>query len=484
MEPMKGTLAQVIHEQNISRNILIRSIPIDRSTFYQILNGKRPGTAEQIAGILSKVEVSPERRQRIIREFAERKFGDGCRLYNEINRWLAKLDAADKRKERTEDAAQGESPCKTRDTACISHTSGTGRAAAEENFARVTGELRSMLLSAGADRTETMRQGGTEGGTKGKASFCLFLPMWLLTYLWTRTDFLELADAAAESRDVRILVEMDLDEQKKLDGKLELLFSYLFGLYHARNFIEIVHGISFRHGDAETPVPYFACSGGSVYLMDRDCSRGIMVQQPDMAEVYRGFFSRMNAKSYEYLERYDSFENFMKALYGRFVENAGPGRENRLAERRICIFKVAGKEQIARYADPSIRDFLLSYRDMFCAINSSFLHSAAALSAFAKKPVLEENGIRVRVDAADAEKIREHALSPERQDILFLAGEEDILPRNWTFALFSTGELMILPNWDYHLIISIRNEEICHAFSAWFEVSREIALVRKKLDIV
>lgn len=154
-----------------------------------------------------------------------------------------------------------------------------------------------------------------------------------------------------------------------------------------------------------------------------------------------------------------------------------------MAERSLCIFKAADSSQITRYADPSLRTFLLSYQEMFSAMQTVFLNSASALQELMQDRCVMENGFRITLDPEDAEKLRRQAELPDREDILLLTGKQDHLPRNWTIILFASGELMILPNWGSRFIISIRSPEMYQAFSAWFDVDREIALVLKKLQI-
>ena len=231
----------------------------------------------------------------------------------------------------------------------------------------------------------------------------------------------------------------------------------------------------------DTPFPYFAVSGESLYLMNHTCDRAVIIKQKDVAEEYARFFTNLAGQHYEYLEEHASLESFMKAVCRRFAENAGEDRLNRMAERRLCIFKVIDQKLIERYTDPAVHEFLQSYLVRLRQMQSVSLNSASALQEFRTDHSLLENGIRITIDPGDAEQICRYAELPETQDIQLLRGDQDHLPHNWTFVLFSTGELMILPNWDCHQIISIRDQQIYHAFSAWFEVSREIALIMEKL---
>lgn len=298
-----------------------------------------------------------------------------------------------------------------------------------------------------------------------------------------QTDIPELLNAIPDPQGIRILVRIDLEEQGTIDGQLELLFSFLFGLYHIRDFTKLVHCIYSDRSEMNTPFPYFAVDKERVYLMNRSCDKAVSVQQRDVADAYASFFIALACQHYAYLEEHASLEDFMGAIHRRFIDNSGDDKINRMVERRLCIFKVVNDDLINRYADESIRELLQSYLSMFQRMQSVFLNSASALQEFRKDHSVMENGIEITIDPEDAEKLCQYAGTSEVKDILLLHDEQDHLPRNWTFALFSTGELMILPNWDYHQIISIRDPKIYHAFSVWFDVNHDLAVVREKLTV-
>lgn len=436
-----GLLAKVIEEQGISKRSLIAHMKIDRSSFYQMLRGIRPGTADQFAAILSQLSLTPELTEQLIREYMQRRFGSDYVLFEQVDQWIQKLTNTD------------------------------------QAFPSA-----SKVLHACPKATETLRQMiEAEINRKDSSGFLLYVPVDLFSVLWMKTDILNLLDALAQTRQVRILISVNLDGEGSLENRLALLFSFLYGLYHVRNFSEIVTCSYISQEYHDTPYPYFAASGRCVCLMTEDFSESILLRQRKAVAQYFSFFTRFAEQAYEYLENYDSLEGFMKSLQERFLVNAGEGKVNRMAERSLCIFKTADSSQISRYADPETREFLLSYRKLFLQMQSIFLNSSSAVRQLSQECCIMENGIRIMLDPEDAEKLRRAAEESDREDLLLLTGEQDHLPQNWTFSLFSTGELVILPNWDYQWILSIHNRELTHAFSIWFDCSLETALVRKKL---
>lgn len=431
-----GLLAAVIQEQGISRNKLIHDASIDRSSFYQILNGKRPGTVDQYAGILSQLELNPELTQQLLDEYAVRKYGKDFQLYELVDIWMKRLSAAER---------------STRTT----HN--------EKRQSTVIHDLEKIIFNA----------------RSSEADICLYIPLHLFTRIWMETDIPKLLDSMPKSRRIRILVTIDFNEQGQTEQQLELLFSFLFGLYHIRDFSKIVQCIHRSSTEEDTPFPYFLITESRVFLMNAACDNGVSVKQKDVVREYRSFFAKLTAQPYEYLEEYASLQEFLGSLYQRFDENAGSGKLNRMAERRLCIFKVVDEDLISRYAAPELRELLQSYLSAFQKMQTSFLNSASALQEFGKDHSVMENGIRIRIDPLDAAELCKKAESSD--DILLLQDAQDHLPGNWTFVLFSTGELMILPNWNCSQIISIHDPQLCHAFSAWFDASHEMARIRKGL---
>ncbi len=464
-------LIKVLQEQVVSKNALIHTIGMDRSSFYQLLRGKRPGTTDQIASILSQLELNQELTEQLVREYLIRKFGNGYQLYEQVDRWMKILSAADERRESgapAEDAGEssGDNTCEAlaEDTVGASEVHSAGSKADIE----VVSQLRQLILEE-------------RDNPQGGVPLCLYIPVKFFSSLWMETDVPELLGAVSETSEVRILLGLDLNAQQQMEGKLELLFSFLFGLYHIRNFAQIVHCIELNHTDEDTPFPYFAAGRDKLFLMNEVCSRGLVTGQKDLVAEYRDFFTRLTEQPYEYLESYDSLEDFMGSLFQRFIANAGQDRVSRMVERRLCIFKVVNEEQIAHYAPQGMQEFLMAYLRMFRQMQIIFINSAGALQEFMSDNTVMENGIRITIDSADAETIRQQAAHAGDNGILFLSGSQDHLPRNWVFVLFSTGELIILPNWDCSHIISIRNSQLYQAFGAWFDVCRELTMVREKL---
>lgn len=259
---------------------------------------------------------------------------------------------------------------------------------------------------------------------------------------------------------------------------MQLLFSFLFGLYHIRNFSDTVRFVYQDSKSKGTPFPYFAAGRDNVYLINSSCDKGIPLTEKSVADEYLSFFSGLSTKQYEYLEIHNSLEEFLGSLYQRFQDNSGKDCTNIMAERRPCIFKLVTEAEINHYTDETLKKILIPYLSMFNKMNSLFLDSSSALEEFKADHSVMENGIKIDISPSDAEEICKRAESASEDDILLLHGEQDHLPKNYTFALFSTEELMILPNYGYKHIISIKNPALYHTFSAWFEVNKEMAIIK------
>ena len=462
-------LSKVIREQEVSQNSLIRSAGIDRSSYYQMLSGKRLRTLEQFTAILSQLKLSPELAQQLAAEYAKRKFGEDFQLCEQIDRWMQKLSDVN------------QSPLDPEDIPGTDHES--------------TEKILGKEYRSAEDAARKLRQLiCTEEESPEEADLCLYISLELFSFFWMQTDILKLLGTLAQTRRVRILVSVHqgdgsigADTSRRGDSmeiRLALLFSFLYGLVHVRHFADMVSLNYVRSGTQDTPYPYFVIASHQVCLFPAEGTGVIALKQKKVIARYRCFFDSLGSTSYEYLENHDSLEDFMRSLYRRFAENSGMDRKNRMAQHALCIFQVADRDQITRYADASLREFLLSYKEMFTQMQSVFLNFYSAVQEFLLDRRVMENGFTLVLDPEDVEKICRQAENPDRDDILLLTGGQDHLPGNWAFALFSSGELMILPNWDCRWIISIRSQELFHAFSVWFDVNREMTLVLRKLRLL
>ena len=408
MANTSSLLQKVIKEQGLSRNNLIHTIDIDRSSFYQILNGKRPGTIDQFARILSQLDLSPELTWQLMREYASRKFGQDYTLYEIVDRWMRRLSTADCDNAYTfgkdEDHLRDEESTHPIDIN-LSEESANKKVFGSSTLVRL---LRQLIVSK-TDQEKPVEE-----------PLYLYIPLRLFTKIWMQTDIPELLNAIPDPQGIRILVRIDLEEQGTIDGQLELLFSFLFGLYHIRDFTKLVHCIYSDRSEMNTPFPYFAVDKERVYLMNRSCDKAVSVQQRDVADAYASFFIALACQHYAYLEEHASLEDFMGAIHRRFIDNSGDDKINRMVERRLCIFKVVNDDLINRYADESIRELLQSYLSMFQRMQSVFLNSASALQEFRKDHSVMENGIEITIDPEDAEKLCQYAGTSEVKDILLL----------------------------------------------------------------
>ena len=68
-------LNAAISESSISKNTIIQSLDIDRSSFYQILKGKRLPTSEQLIAILNSLTVSSLEKKQISEVYISEKLG-------------------------------------------------------------------------------------------------------------------------------------------------------------------------------------------------------------------------------------------------------------------------------------------------------------------------------------------------------------------------------------------------------------------------
>ncbi len=69
-------LKELLEEMNLSNNILIERTGINRSTFYQFLNGKRLPTVQQFSQIMKAASFPEEDARKLRQQFAYEKLGE------------------------------------------------------------------------------------------------------------------------------------------------------------------------------------------------------------------------------------------------------------------------------------------------------------------------------------------------------------------------------------------------------------------------
>ena len=71
---MSTKLSEMIESKGVSKNNLIRAIGVDRSTFYQLINGNRVPTEDQFCAILRQMKLNEEEKIQLIEEFEFRRY--------------------------------------------------------------------------------------------------------------------------------------------------------------------------------------------------------------------------------------------------------------------------------------------------------------------------------------------------------------------------------------------------------------------------
>ncbi len=174
----------------------------------------------------------------------------------------------------------------------------------KDNSSDVVSSLRNIIIS-------------NLNGENGK--LCIYITIKLFTMIWTETDIPRLLSTDGASQ-IKLLVHVDINNGR-IEEQMQLLFSFLFGLYHIRNFSDIVRFVYQDSKSKGTPFPYFAAGRDNVYLINSSCDKGIPLTEKSVADEYLSFFSGLSTKQYEYLEIHNSLEEFLGSLYQRFQDN-------------------------------------------------------------------------------------------------------------------------------------------------------------------
>lgn len=95
-------LQKELEKKNISKNAVIRKTGIDRSTFYQIMSGKRMATSDQLIRILDSIGVDPGERFELLSEYErekadEKAYQSRTNVRNFINQLAAGPDLSEEK---------------------------------------------------------------------------------------------------------------------------------------------------------------------------------------------------------------------------------------------------------------------------------------------------------------------------------------------------------------------------------------------------
>ena len=412
-------LRDAMAHRNMSKNEMIRRTGIDRSTFFQILGGRRSATPAQFEKILEKLDPEPCERASLLQTYEAERVGEAVyAAWEKIRQFWKRLDALD---------AAGLPPQKA-PLSCI-------------------GQAMEQAVS-GPDPAEIR----------------IFLPEDLLGRLGVFTD---LARIGALQPDCEIRVAFLLapaPESSAFETVLDNL-PELLELVKAQNF-RISAGSVPAGADqfaVLTPYPYFVLAGDVLILVSRDGSKQKELTDPSFVRDYEKSFAEALGRAGKVIDSSRDLHSCLQILGGCFQRFAGP--EIYLLDPTPCIDLSITDEELRRYLQD---DTLLSYKHLLEQTGVREFSTKTGMQQLVGNGNVAESGVHIRIQPEDVPVLAENLKARLGKNLFLLSEETVTVPRDWSMYVLGEEMLIIVPHDDNRFLVAVSSRKIAEKFAGWF----------------
>lgn len=324
-------LTEYVNGSSRTKNTIIREAEIDRSTFYQILRGKRLPTRYQFARIAALLDLDRDRFDRLHHAFEAERHESTEKYMAPVQNFLARVNE------------------------------GPGRILEEDYADSVSAELLEVIRD--------------EFGRGGRIDF--FLPLHLM-YRWHFLDImlqeserqaesrkklqLEGADAPATLCQIREIWTSDFEWE---DERWNMSLAETSGL-----FLFVSRGCDFSvweypiHHDRSSlelqPSPYYVIGTDWIFLSSIDGTRTTMLYNREYARVYQNHFEKIlpRARRVFYQGPRGQAENSIPLEKYGVPDGAWAGQRCILASEKFCALPLLSDEMLVRLSElqPNLRE--------------------------------------------------------------------------------------------------------------------------------
>ena len=416
-------LREAMAHRDLSKNEIIRRTGIDRSTFYQIINGRRNATPAQLTAILKHLNLDQQERLHLIQIYERERVGDAVyKDWEQITNFLKRLDHTENNTE------------EVRSFPVI--TQAMERVAESENPSLIRFFLPGTLLNSLGIYQDLVRIASQHPDREFKAMF-LLAPMIESTVFETVLDNLPELLQLLQSTNLRICA-----------GSVPAAtaeFTYI------------------------TPYPYYILTGDSLILFSEDGSKMTTVNEKSYLQIYDETFQKVYCRAGNVIESPHTLSAMMETISRYFQIFAG--QEIIFLTPVPCINLSITDAQLTRYF-PDER--LLAFKHLLEKVSVTEFTSRMGMQRMLKERSVDENGVHIDILPEDIPILAHNIEERLKKNLYFLIEETVTVPRNWGIYVFGEEILVIVSHNNCRSLITVCNRDITKKFADWFRSRRDM----------
>lgn len=450
-------LNSIIDSQSVTKNSLINETGIDRSSFYQILSGKRIPTKDQITSIIRQLDISATDEMALYDAFYLERLGEVNYHYLKFTEKCLRVigspyidaNASNNQTPSRSQELQNKLPDNPIDTDQSQAATGT---ILYHSTDEIICGLTKFLIHASKKENNHLQ---------------VSLPFDLSSRIKLFSNIQSLITSgkfqnATISQILHFQTKNPNDITEKLDGFATLLESILtkgtnitYNIYYYSNEQKVSKnsGVLF---------PFYIITDDASLLLNADANKGCLLTDPSLIGFMRKEFDSVFDHAKPFLS------SFSQKELPQFQARSIPAEEVIFIQKHPGACLMVTDDLVEKYVPEEFKETLKQHFHFMQQMNASEGITLDGIREFARNHVISESGFYVEANTADIINALEQLKSRLDRNLFVLDTEKIPVSDNWAFLLYPDQYALLVPNKELDFIICVSDPDIIQALTYTF----------------
>lgn len=450
-------LNSIIDSQSVTKNSLINETGIDRSSFYQILSGKRIPTKDQITSIIRQLDISAADEMALYDAFYLERLGETNYHYLKFTEKCLRVigspyidtNASNNQTPSRSQELQNKLPDNPIDTDQSQAATGT---ILYHSTDEIICGLTKFLIHASKKENNHLQ---------------VSLPFDLSSRIKLFSSIQSLITSgkfqnATISQILHFQTKNPNDITEKLDGFATLLESILtkgtnitYNIYYYSNEQKVSKnsGVLF---------PFYIITDDASLLLNADANKGCLLTDPSLIGLMREEFASVFDHAKPFLS------SFSQKELPQFQARSIPAEEVIFIQKHPGACLMVTDDLVEKYVPEEFKETLKQHFHFMQQMNASEGITLDGIREFARNHVISESGFYVEANTSDIINALEQLEARLDRNLFVLDTEKIPVSDNWAFLLYPDQYALLVPNKELDFIICVSDPDIIHALTYTF----------------
>lgn len=450
-------LNSIIDSQSVTKNSLINETGIDRSSFYQILSGKRIPTKDQITSIIRQLDISAADEMALYDAFYLERLGETNYHYLKFTEKCLRVigspyidaNASNNQTPSCSQELQNKLPDNPIDTDQSQAATGT---ILYHSTDEIICGLTKFLIHASKKENNHLQ---------------VSLPFDLSSRIKLFSNIHSLITSgkfqnATISQILHFQTKNPNDITEKLDGFATLLESILtkgtnitYNIYYYSNEQKVSKnsGVLF---------PFYIITDDASLLLNADANKGCLLTDPSLIGLMREEFASVFDHAKPFLS------SFSQKELPQFQARSIPAEEVIFIQKHPGACLMVTDDLVEKYVPEEFKETLKQHFHFMQQMNASEGITLDGIREFARNHVISESGFYVEANTSDIINALEQLEARLDRNLFVLDTEKIPVSDNWAFLLYPDQYALLVPNKELDFIICVSDPDIIHALTYTF----------------